>query len=259
MIDSQPQDIRDFLNDCIKSIKKSYPNLSSVQIAKKLNISNSTFSRFENKDVKKPSFGNALQIAREACGESRVQDFIAKYYPEMLEKFKITYTGNSDADFVPVEAEAFFEDSTSYEIMMLVSSNSRLTKEMVSIEFGKRGLMTLENLVSKEILKVNNGIYFLGTKINARQPTVKKLFENLVHANYKLDKFGTQTNWLSLQYESVDANLVLPQIREVYLKANQDIRNIFNDSKNSGNDLIWAGMVMDSLLTKNCESTGVIQ
>jgi hypothetical protein len=253
-------DIKDFLSDCIKSIKKTYPNLSSVQLAKKLDLPSSSFSRFENREIKKPSFSLALKIVREACGETRVQDFIKLHYPDMYNNLAKTYPGNVDIEFIPQAAEIFFEDSTSFELMMMATTNAGLTKEVVIAEFGKRGLLTLEKLVEKNVLKDLNGKFTLGTKVNAGQKTVKMLLQNLINSSYDLDAFGTQENWLSVQYESVNLTKVKPKVRDACVRANKELREIFNDPENAGTDVMWAGLVMDSLLNKvNPESIGVIQ
>ena len=261
MDSSQFSDLKEFLSDCIKSIKKSYPNFSSVQLAKKLDLTTSTFSRFENREIKKPSFSHALKIVREACGETRVQDFIKLHYPDMYSDFAKTYPGNSDLEFIPQEAEIFLQDPTSFELIMMATSNSGLKKEVVIAEFGNRGLLALENLIAKRILIEQNQVFTLGMKnVNYCQETAKKLIHNLINSSYDLEAFGTQKNWLSIQWESVDRKKVTPKLRDVYVKANQEIREIFNAPENSGSDVMWAGLAMDSLLKKEKqESNGVIQ
>jgi hypothetical protein len=143
--------------------------------------------------------------------------------------------------------------------MMMATTNVGLTKDAVSAEFGRRGLLTLEKLVEKNVLNEKNGVFTLGTKVNANQETVQKLLHNLINSSYDLEAFGTHKNWLSVQYESVDANKVTPKLRDIYIKANKEIRELFNAPENTGHDVMWAGLVMDSLLKEKPESNGVIQ
>lgn len=259
MDSNQFTDLKDFLSDCIKSIKKTYPNLSSVQLAKRLGLSTSTFSRFENREIIKPNFIHALKVVREVCGETRLQDFIKGHYPEMYNDFANTYPGNSELDFIPQETEVFFQDPTTFELMLMATTNQGVTKEIVIAEFGKRGLLTLEKLVEKSVLKEESGKFTLGSKVNAGQETVKKLLQNLINSSYDLDAFGTHTNWLSIQYESVNAKIVTPKLRDIYIRSNKEIRELFNAPENAGTDILWAGLVMDSLLKEKPESDGVIQ
>ena len=255
----QFSDLKEFLSDCIKLIKKSHPNLSSAQLAKKLDLASSSFSRFENREIKKPSFNHAIKIVREACGETRVQDFIKLHYPDMYKDLAKTYPGNADIEFVPQEAETYFQDLTTFELMMMATTNVGLTIDVVTSEFGRRGLLTLEKLVEKKILKDDNGKFTLGTKVNAGQETVQKLLHNLINSSYDLEAFGTHKNLLSVQYESFDANKVTTKLSDIYINANKEIREVFNAPENAGPDVIWAGLVMDSLLKEKPESNGVIQ
>lgn len=250
----QFSDLKEFLSDCIMSIKKSYPNLSSVQIAKKLDLTSSTFSRFENREIMKPSFNHALKIVREACGETRVQDFIKVHYPEMYKSMAKTYPGNVDLEFLPQEAEAYLQDSSTYKLIMMATCNAGLTKDFVISEYGKEGKLTLEKLLAKNILVERNHIITLGPKnINFDQDTAKKLLLNLINSSYSLDAFGTQVNRLTVQYESVNRKKVTPILRDICIEANQKIRKAFNDPENNGCDVMWAGLVMDSLVQEKTE------
>jgi hypothetical protein len=233
----------------IKSIKKSSPTLSSAQLAKRLEMSGSSFSRMENGATKKPSFNNALRIIREVCGKTKVQDFIKIHYPEMSDNFAKSYSGNADVDFIPKDAEKYFQDTSTFELMMMASSNSGITKECVIAEYGSRGLSVLEKLIEKNIIHEKDGIFTLGmTKINADQETVKNLFNNLLNTNYNLDSFGKQINWLSIQYESTNRKKVTPILFDIYSRAYKEIRETFASPDNAGEDIMWAGLIMDSLI-----------
>ncbi|MDO9181315.1 MAG: hypothetical protein Q7U04_02850 [Bacteriovorax sp.] len=50
-----------------------------------------------------------------------------------------------------------------------------------------------------------------------------------------------------------------PKLRDIYVNANKEIRELFNALDNAGSDIMWAGLVMDSLLKEKQESNGVIQ
>ena len=260
MTPSQFSDVSVFLSDCIKTIKKASPALSSAQLAKKLELSGSSFSRMENGVTKKPSLNNALRIIREVCGETKVQDFIKTHYPELYDNFAKTYPGNADVDFIPKDAEKYFQDASTFEIMMMASSNIGITKERVISELGSRGLSVLEKLIKKNIIHEKDGIFTLGmNKINADQETVKNLFNNLLNTNYNLDSFGKQINWLSLQFESVNRKKVSPILHSIYTRTYKEIRETFASPDNAGSDIIWAGLIMDSLFTDILKENEVIQ
>lgn len=248
----QSADLKNFLSDCIRSIKQTHPNLSSVQIAKRLNLTTSTFSRFENKETSRPTFSSALKIVREACSDEDLQNFIKNHYPEMFSEFEKTYTGNSHLNFLPEEAESYLQDVNTYEIMMLITSNESIHKTTIKEEFGNKGLAIVKRLSSKGILREQGDNYSLGKEnFNFGQETVQKLLLNLIEKSYNLEAFGTHTNWASIQYQSVDKNKVNPLIREIYKKANAEIREVLQNPYNKGNDILWTGLAYDSLLNKH--------
>lgn len=252
-------DLSEFLASCVGRIRKSYPKFSSLQLSKRLGIPNSTFDRITKKEVKRPSFNYALKIVQEVCGEESVQSFIKKYYPNMYEDFNKVYSGNQDVPFVSPEAESYFRDATTYEIMIMATTEAGITKEIAKEEFGKKGLSILERLLSENVLKEKNGKISINGPINANQETVHKLLSNLIQMNYDVDAFGNKDNWLSLQYISANAEYVQPRLLEVFKNTNGEIREILNSPMAQGNDIVWAGMVMDTLSKKNGKNSGVLQ
>lgn len=241
------ENVSEFLESCITTIKKNSPRFSNLQLAKRLGIPNSTFDRICKQEVKRPSFNHALKIVQEVCENGMVQDFIKKFYPSMYQDFESVYPGNKDVPFVTPEAEIFFQDSSTYEIMLLATCNNGLTREKTLEEFGKKGIAILEKLLQNGILNENDGHIGISGKINAKQDTVHKLVQNLIQNNYDIEAFGDHRNWLSLQYESVNLEVVAPKVREILIEANQKIRDVMNAPESQGNEVVWASLVFDRL------------
>lgn len=241
------EDLSDFLESCVSKIKKSYPRFSSLQLAKRLGIPNSTFDRISKKEVTTPSFNYALKIVQEVCEDESVQSFIKKFYPKMYEDFSTVYPGNKDVPFVAPEAEPYFQDPSTFELMLMATTNAGLTRAKTLEEFGKRGISTLDKLIQNGILKEENDKISIEGPVNAKQDTVHRVLQNLVKLNYDLESFGDHKNWLSVQYESVKSEVVVPKLREICIEANQKIRELMNAPESKGSDVVWAGIVMDSL------------
>ncbi|PIP91400.1 MAG: hypothetical protein COW01_03875 [Bdellovibrionales bacterium CG12_big_fil_rev_8_21_14_0_65_38_15] len=244
---SQYDDLRSFLQACINTIKKTHPSLSNAAIAKRLDISSSTFGRIANSEVD-TSFNNAVSIARKACGnEESVQSFIDKFFPQMKGTFDKVYAGNKDKSFVQVEAESYLEDSTTHEIMMMAMTETGVSEGQILEDFGKRGLNILAELKEINLVQLTATGNYKNPGSNFGQKTVQKLIRNLVSSNYELSAFGQKDNWLSLQWESVNAEVVGPKLIEICRRATQEIRTVLNDPKSKGNDVIWTSMGMDTL------------
>jgi len=250
----------EFLRDCIRAIRGKM-NLKSRDVARRLNIPNASFNRIENKEVKRASFAHAVKIVRAACAQDNFMAFVEKFYPEMLKTIKQTYPGNADVPFIACEAERFFSDRSSYEIMMMATTPNGVTKEKVQTLYGLKGLEILEDLINEQVVEFNDGRAFLNQNIKFGQETTQQLLQNLVSFSYSLNTFGTGENWLSVQYEAVNRNNVAPKVRDIMIQANAEIRAVMNAPENNGDDVFWAGLVFDHFGKKerSTDSTGVIQ
>ena len=246
------------LKKCIRQIKDAQPNLSSLQISKKLGIPSSSLSRIENLDVEKPSFKHAVAILRAVCPQGEgIEEFTAKHYPELSQTFNRVYSGNKNLRFVEPEAEQFFEDHRTFEFMMMATSASGLTEAAVLKKYGMNGLQIVQGLVDRGLLKRNgDALYYATENVNFGQDTIHKLVQNLVTFNYDLDAFGNKLNWLSVQYESVDKDVVGPRMIEIMREANQKIRELLNSPEAKGKDVVWASLATDSLDRENSKDGG---
>jgi len=245
----QFENLPEFLSECVRLIKKRHPRFTSIQLSKRLGLSNSTFDRISKSDVKFPSFNNALKIVREACGEKNLLNFIKKFYPEMLEEFVSIYPNNNAVKFVEAGAEKFFEDSSSYELMLMISSGKGVTRNLVQEEMGKKGLKVLDTLIKNTIVEEKNGRIQINGKINATQTTVHQLMQNLIASNYHIENFGKEGNWLTVQYEAVNKDLAWPVIKSALNEANKKIKEVFANPIYQGKDIVWVGLSGDSLIS----------
>lgn len=244
-------DLKSYLKSCVRVIKKGRPHMNSSRVAAKLGIPTSTLCRIENEYGTRPSFPYAMKLVREAAGDQNIKAFIQKFYPEMLGDFEEIYPQPQDVQFIGQKVEAYFENSLSHELMMLISSGRGVTRGDISFEFGRKGVKILEHLLAKDIVKEKNGRIIIEGNINATQATVHKLLKNLINSNYDINGFGKRGNWLTVQYEAVNHEKVWPEVKDVIEEANKKIRKIFTSPESKGNDVIWVGLIADSLQKVN--------
>jgi hypothetical protein len=240
-------ELKDLLKASIRAIKEARPYLSSNALAASLSIPGSTLGRIENKGTNKPEFKHAVAILKAAHGEKKALVFAEAHYPELMANLEKIYKGNKHVPFVHVKAEKYFQDPTSFELMIMATSEAGIDRKVVKNEYGNKGLAILDELLANEVLIDTDGVIGIKGSINARQETVHKLVQNLVAHNYDLAAFGQKDNWLSLQYDSVDLEKALPKVREIMEKASSEVRAILNDPAYKGKDVLWASMMADSL------------
>lgn len=241
-------DLKELLKASIQLLKQQKSNLSSSAIASNLGIASSTFGRIENGEVRRPDFRHTLSILKAAYDEDTAMKGMTKFYPEVTQNFEKVYPGNKDVPFIDTDSEKYFKDPTSYELMVMATSEAGISRDQVKCEFGNKGLGILNELLAQGVLMDNDGIIGIKGNINATQPTVHKLVQNLIAQNYDIGAFGNKANWLSLQYDSVNLEIALPKVREIMQKASGEIRAVLNDPAYKGKDVLWASMASDSLM-----------
>jgi len=191
MLELTPEtDLRMLLRESIRGLKKAKPNLSSSALANTLSIANSTFGRIENGEVKRPDFLHTTSIVTAMHGEAIAQKVLAHFYPEVAKNFDRVYKGNKDVPFIAPDAEKYFCDPSTHELLVAATSNAGITREFVKVEYGKKGLAALEELLTNGVLEEVDSKVCLAGKINARQRTVHQLAQNLLAHNYGIDAFG---------------------------------------------------------------------
>lgn len=253
MIKDSTIDLKDLLKESIRLIKLARPRLSTNALAASLSIPSSTLSRIENSGTAKPEFKHAIAILKAAHGEKLAHTFAKRYYPQLVVGLEQIYKANKDVPFVAVDSEKYFQDPTTYELMLIATSGTGIDRKVVESEYGNKGLAILDELLANEVLVETGGVIGIKVNINTRQETVHKLTQNLIARNYDLTAFGRKDNWLSLQYEAVKLEKAMPIIHEIMEKANSEIRAILNDPTYNGNDIVWASMIANSLKKQGSE------
>jgi len=245
---TQQNDLRELLKESIRLLKRKKPNLTSSALANYLDISGSTFSRIENGDVRKPDVHHVSAIITATHDIPSAKAVIEKFYPELSKGLDRVYKGNAEVPFVPVETEKFFCDTGMYELLVSATSRAGISRSSVQAEYGNKGVLALDELISKGVLEEINGQISLRGSVNATQSTVHQLAQNLIANNYDLESFGRKENWLSLQYESVNLDKAMPEIRKVLEDAAAKLRTIFRNPDFQGDDVVWAALASDTLI-----------
>ena len=251
-------DKTEFMAHCARELMEKYPKNSNFRfVAGQVGVTPSTFERILKKEVQSPSFANVIKIVRAACSDGEIRTFIEKFYPDMLKDFQYIYPGNAHLPFAEPEAEEFFKMSSTYEIMLFAVNTPDLTRQEVGMEFGRKGLTILDQLIQRNIIKKDGEKIYIQGPLNLEQPALHALFKNLLNQNYDLDNFGNKDNWLSLNTQAVDLEKAMPLLREVCAKANKEIVDILDDPQLKGKDIVWTGLVMDNVSGKKSNDENV--
>lgn len=242
----QFDDLSEFLQSCVNSIKADLPRFSSSQIAKRLGIPNSTFDRISKREVKSPSFAHALKIVRATVSDENIYDFISKFYPDFADDYEKAHTVAKDAIFASSSQESYFLDAASYEILMMISTHSGTTRDEIKELYGMQGLKALDQIAEVEAVEIEDGVYRIKNTVRPQLNVVKSLATNLISKNYDANKFGSKTNYLALMWERVNKEKVQPLLHQLNVDYHTKVWNLLSAKENQGEDLMWAVLSTDS-------------
>lgn len=242
------------LRDKIFSYKAARPNLSSAQIASKFGMSNSTFSRLENLDIKNPTFDQVVKIFNGVGDQKGLLKFIKDKYPEISIMYRSVYNLEREAKFYRDLTSDYFVDERTHKLMLLAASNNGVCEQVIKEELGRDGLRHLDLLIKEDVIEKRGEKYFVKDDgFLLTQEHSRDILLASIRNCYDLHGFNEKTaeNWLSYQAESVNLSKVMPKVMSLIKELNQRVRELFNDPENAGEEVMWVGLASDTVLENN--------
>ena len=245
--------VLDQIQKCVQELKVKYPNFSSSQIAAKIGIDQSTFSRIENGQVKNFPLPNLDSIVKLLIGTGKtftLTKVIEMFNPALASLLKQNMSHNAENTLMGPDIAYYIKLPVYRDIILLASTRTGTTYKEVKEECGKLGLNKLNELLRKGICKESEGAIHTtekGVKVTFDQYTLSEVLVNCTKDHYLPENFGLGMNWLSFQTESVDKEKVLKLIRSKIQNFYGEIEQIIRSPEYHGNEKIFIGMVLDSI------------
>ncbi|MCY4645146.1 MAG: helix-turn-helix transcriptional regulator [Bacteriovoracales bacterium] len=252
---------------CISLLKESYPRFSSSQLASRVDISQSSFSRIENGQVN-PSLAtltklySALSKDKYKYDLSELTQTLPTAVKESIEK---NLSHNIDHPVAAGKMAEYIKDPHYRYIILFALSKSGTYREEIKNEYGVAGERKLDKLLDQKILcEAADGVIKTsisekgGSFLTVDQYTLKEIIVDAINDYYRPEKFGRNENVLTGHVESVDKKKAVPLIRAVILEANKKIQKILKSPEYEGNDKVFVGMAAD-VLTQSLNSSEVMQ
>ena len=249
---SENLDHSSLINSCVNKLKERYPHLSSSQIARKVGIGRSTLNRIEN-GFSNPCLNTMIKLLSFLGEHQKLSDVLklAKNPKDIEEKI------SHNADTVILGGLTKHLNNSDYKgiLLLIMASSKGGTREEIKGEYGFRGIRILEELIDSEIviessegaLKIHPHYYDGESTYSTDQKTNKNSLLYCLKAKYDHEKFGTESNWLSFQTDSVNKSKAMKLILAELKKAYTNIDKIIRSEEFKGDDKIFVGLVTDSL------------
>ena len=248
----------------IKTYKKEHPSLSGAQMARRFGMPASSLNRIENEEVRVPTIDQVLKILRGTGATGDILKYLEANYPSIAETYREVYN-TANNDFVPLELEQYLNDKDKFLIILLALSGNGTSREEVLGEFGRKGLNELNFLIEKECLIEKNGRIGKNDKVlNTSVQTLSNLLSMSISECFDSSNTARGENFLVYKAISINKEKVLKKVIAIMKEAESEIMTLLDDPVNQGNDRVFYGMTMDTLINSRsrvCEklSTGVLQ
>jgi transcriptional regulator with XRE-family HTH domain len=249
------EDLAHMLRRKILIYKQARQNLSSQQIAKKFGMSSSTFSRIENLDIKAPTFDQVIKILTGTGHHKELQSYLKNHYPEIARLYTEGFLENDHTNYVSDKISEYMKNPRTSRLMIISFSVSGLKKSVVKEEFGNEGVRTLEMLIERGVLTSEDGEVYrpldVGTAVSLS--CTKALVNRALNDYYDLKGYENKTacNYLTFQSESIDLERVYPMIIGLLAELRKNVKEIFNNPDNHGDETVFVSLISDSLIKNN--------
>ncbi len=130
MKDSQYVELCKSLRTKILNFKSEHPRLSSQQVAKLFDMSNSTLNRIENIEIKRPSVEQVLKILCGVGSKSDIQKYLDKFYPELSDVYFEHHQVNSLSNTEKIDIDPELDKELIEELSYLEASKILRQQEL---------------------------------------------------------------------------------------------------------------------------------
>ena len=233
----------EILNSFIKKFKIQHPYLSSNQIAKKLNIPQSTLNRIEN-NTTNPSLENVLNVLIATGNENRVGEILSILFPQHKKKYDQIFSANAETPLLDKYACECATNEETFLIIQLAFTRKGTTVLEIKEKFGTFGVKKLEKLLQDQVLIENSdGVITADCeKVNVSFGDLKKILQMAI-----LECYQSETGHLSYQTESVSQeglDLIFQELKRTQVQ----IRKILYNPQYYGGERVFVGLVSDRLI-----------
>ncbi len=238
------------LREKVKDYKRAHPRFSSSQIARKWGLSSSSLNRIENMDIKTPTIDQAIKVLRGCGSNEEIVEFIKSYYPEIHESLFSFYIETSKTNELDESLEKYFQDPSTYKMMLLASTKGGLSEQYILHEYGRSGHKLFMKLAADGLIINKNGRFFTkgpATYLDAVS-SIKAGTLLMDELSSKLIVTGEvpRTDFRII-YENVNVSKVKDQVNSLVEEYYFEIKKILKDPENNGDETLVSSVLLTVL------------
>jgi len=243
--------IANILAEHIATYKKSHPNLSSQQIAKKFGVTSSSFNRIEKGDVSNPTIDQVIKILGGVGKHAEIVGYLSEYYPIINKTFREFYTtdiGVNSGDKI----KHYLQKREYCLIILLALLGNGIHESDLKETFGKVGEDRLKVLLDDKVLsrKMNGIIGGAEDHIDVGSDVISRIGSIVVEECFNDDFMDKDLSYIQFRSFPVNRDTVMPQINHILRQTYDEIEKILSDEKNGGDYPMFYLLCTDSLYPK---------
>ena len=235
------------LEQCLLDLKTTYSRLSDVQIANKINIPTSTFSRM-NKEMKRPQLETLLKLIVGSGNTHRLSEAMEDFdadIAKILEKAKES-TKNIGHKHLKRDVETLFQNSDVYITYLLSLVQGGVSLDRLINVLGNSAHQALKVLQESELIIFNGSAYKALTIENFQSSfaLIHRHLPSLVKF-YKPEHIGRRRNYIQLLTEGMNADGVI-KLQALHEEYYQKALTLMRAQENKGSIPMFHVALCDS-------------
>ncbi|AYF43061.1 hypothetical protein BALOs_0037 [Halobacteriovorax sp. BALOs_7] len=234
--------VNEVLRDKIRKYKKEHSRLSSNQIARRLGLPPSTFHRLEMGDVKNPGLDICVTVLNGLASKKDTAEFVREYFPEVHESLYGHFHEMAGYQKSNESIDRFFKEPSTFKMMMKASTKYGLSEQSVLQENGRVGHKKFMELAANGVLQNKDGRFYTNNEnmildIDTRAKLSSMIYQDIAE---NCDESGNAMGAIEgCWFESLDAEKVVPLMKELVNEFNYQMSKIMMDPNNAGKDVIF--------------------
>lgn len=242
--------ICEVLQEKIRKYKRQHPRFSGSQIARKWGLSTSSLNRIENGDIRNPTIDQSIKVLKGVGIDKDVVEFIRTYYPDIHESLFAYYIETSDSVELEKTLETFFQDESTYKMMLIASTKNGLSENYVLQEYGRSGHKKFMKLAANGYLINKNGNFFIpGVDIHLDQLSSFRVGQNLLSSISQefLVKGAVEKTDYRLEYHNVDFEKIKDEVNSLINDFHFELKKVIKNKDNFGEDIFVSSQLFTLL------------
>ncbi len=249
---------QDTIFKCLSDLKVKYPRLADADIAKKIDMSTSSFNRIKC-GRSKPRVSNLIKIVIGSGNKDMLADAISLVDKELSKTFEKTLSVTLEVEdkiLVDESLENLLNDSDLFITYLMTGMPNGVSLERLSqVLGGVTAKQSTKKLISKDIIEEKGDCFFReeGNLVRSFESIKKHL--STYAKFYHPEHVGMGRNYASSIFYGLNESAI-SKVQDIHKRMHKEVQDIVLDENNRGDFPVFSVSFFDTLTTSDIDSLG---